>query len=56
MLVVKPIGYYESLLASVLNHALWDYLKVNDLAKVLGEAGIVRLREGLVLVPDVGFL
>lgn len=56
VLVEKPMGYYESLLAIVLSHLLHLYLAQHDLGIVLGEAGPVRLAPGLVRAPDVSFV
>jgi Uma2 family endonuclease len=56
VLVEKPMGYYESWLASILMYFLGDYLKNHDLGILVGEAGTIRLRRGLVRYPDVGFI
>jgi Uma2 family endonuclease len=56
VLVEKPMGYYESLLASILIRLLGFFLEQHDLGFVLGEGGIVRLAPGLVRIPDVSFV
>jgi len=56
VLVEKPMGYYESLMAGILIQLLRNYLDEHDLGIVLGEAGTLRLAPGLVRVPDVCFL
>lgn len=56
MLVEKPMGYYESLLASILIRLLGFFLEQHDLGFVLGEGGMMRLAPGLVRIPDVSFV
>jgi len=56
VLVEKPPGFYESVLASVLIHRLATYLDTQDLGCVAGEAGALRLAPGLVRIPDVSFI
>jgi Uma2 family endonuclease len=56
VLVEKPMGYYESLLASILIRLLGFFLEQNDLGFVLGEGGMMRLAPGLVRIPDVSFV
>lgn len=56
VLVEKPMGYYESLLAAILIRSLGDFVEANDLGITLGEAGTLRLAPGLVRVPDVSFI
>jgi Uma2 family endonuclease len=56
VLVEKPMGYYESLLAALLIHFLDTYLDQHDLGIVLGESGMLRLAPGLVRAPDVSFI
>jgi Uma2 family endonuclease len=55
-LVVKTMGYHESLIAMLLSFRLMEYLKVNPLGMVAGESGICRLLPGLVRTPDVSFV
>jgi Uma2 family endonuclease len=56
VLVEKPMGYEESRLASAIIHALIEFLSLHDLGTVAGEAGMMRLMEGLVRIPDVSFV
>src|SRR5438067_932745 len=56
VLVEKPKGYYESLLAGILIQILNNFLGEHDLGIVLGEAGTLRLAPGLVRIPDVAFI
>src|ERR1043166_1107295 len=53
VLVEKPMGFYESRLAVILAHFLEDFLELNDLGFVIGEAGMLRVRPGQVRLPDV---
>ncbi|QDU27776.1 hypothetical protein ETAA8_28670 [Anatilimnocola aggregata] len=55
-LVVKTMGYHESLIAMLLSFRLLEYLKANPLGMVAGESGICRLLPGLVRTPDVSFV
>jgi Uma2 family endonuclease len=56
VLVEKPMGYYESLLAGVLIQLLRNFLDVPKLGIVLGADGTLRLMPGLVRLPDVAFV
>jgi Uma2 family endonuclease len=56
VLVEKPMGLYESFLASVLGRFLQEYLDEHDLGIVTGESGPLRLKPGLVRMPDVCFI
>jgi len=56
VLVDKPVGYYESLLAVQLIALLVSFVYEHDLGIVLGADGMVRLAPGLVRLPDVSFL
>jgi Uma2 family endonuclease len=56
VLVEKPMGYYESLLAGILIRLMGSYVEEHDLGFVLGEAGTLRLAPGLVRIPDVSFI
>jgi Uma2 family endonuclease len=56
VLVEKPAGARESLLAAWIVHLLWQFLEEHDLGLVLGADGPVRLRLGLVRMPDVCFI
>ncbi|MFO7905374.1 MAG: Uma2 family endonuclease [Pirellulaceae bacterium] len=56
VLVDKPMGTYESLLAAVLIEILAPYVREKDLGLVLGEGGQLKLLPRQVRVPDVSFI
>jgi Uma2 family endonuclease len=56
MLVEKPMGLYESMLAVVLAQVLRNFLDQHDLGIVAGEEGALRLAPGLVRKADVSFI
>jgi Uma2 family endonuclease len=56
VLVEKPMGFYESLVAAVLIGLLRDFLRQRDLGIVLGADATLRLAPGLVRLPDVSFI
>lgn len=56
ILVEKPIGYYESLLAIALSHFIQSYLDDHDLGVLGGEAGFLRLGRRRLRAPDVSFI
>ena len=56
VLVDKPMGYYESLLAAWLIRFLGRFLDEHDLGIVLGADATLRLAPGLVRLPDVSFI
>jgi Uma2 family endonuclease len=56
VLVEKPMGYYESLVAAILIHLLGSFLETHDLGLVLGADATLRLAPGLVRLPDVSFI
>ena len=56
VLVEKPMGYYESLLAALLIRFLGSFLDVHDLGIVLGADATLQLAPGLVRLPDVSFI
>jgi Uma2 family endonuclease len=55
VLVEKAMGSKESFLAVMLAHLLFSFLDEKDLGVVLGADGALRLRLGLVRIPDVSF-
>lgn len=55
VLVEKAMGYRESLLAMVLGHFLYEFVKPRHLGLITGEQGTMRLFAGLVRIPDVAF-
>ena len=56
VLVDKPVGYYESLLAVQLIALLVPFVHEHDLGIVLGADAMPRLAPGLVRLPDVSFI
>ncbi len=56
VLVEKPMGATESLLAGAFIQYIRNYLERHELGTVLGADGTLRLRPGLVRVPDVSFI
>jgi Uma2 family endonuclease len=56
VLVEKVMGYWESVLAIELAGFLRDFIKRRKLGTLAGEAGMLRLRPGLVRIPDLSFI
>lgn len=56
VLVVKAMGFQESVLGSILSHWINTYLDKNPLGACGGEHGICKLIPGLVRAPDVSFI
>lgn len=56
VLVEKAMGFKETILAGVIIHHIMRYLDQYDLGIVAGADGPIRLRLGLVRVPDVCFI
>ena len=56
VLVEKPMGQYESRLAALIIHLLYNFLDKNDLGIVLAPDGPMRLAAGSVRLPDVSFV
>jgi Uma2 family endonuclease len=56
VLVEKPVGYLESMLALFLARALGDFVESRQLGIVLGADGPLRILAGQVRVPDVSFV
>ncbi len=56
VLVEKPRGATESLLALYVGRKLDAYAEEHDLGVVLGADGPLRLRRGLVRLPDISFI
>jgi Uma2 family endonuclease len=56
VLVEKPMGTRESLLAGVIVQVLGSFVDERDLGIVLGADGILRLFPGVVRIPDVCFI
>lgn len=55
VLVEKPLGYSESLLATVIIELLNAFVRSRNLGHVTGEAGTMQLMPNLVRIPDVAF-
>jgi Uma2 family endonuclease len=55
VLVEKPMGYGESILASFIASMLGNFVRQHNLGHVTGEQGMMRLFPGLVRIPDVAF-
>lgn len=56
VLVEKPMGYYESIVAMELVYILRRYLDSNPLGKILGPDGTLRILHKQVRAADVAFL
>src|SRR5262249_35279933 len=56
VLVVKPIGAREALLAGAIIEYLRAFVRKHDLGCVLAPDGTLRLMPGLVRIPDVSFI
>lgn len=55
VLVDKPVGFHESLLATLLSSLLWRFLEEHDVGIALGADTMLRLAPGIVRLPDVSF-
>lgn len=55
VLVEKPVGYSESLLATVIVELLNAFVRSRNLGHVTGEAGTMQLMGDRVRIPDVAF-
>jgi Uma2 family endonuclease len=56
VLVEKAVGTRESLIAVIIGSRLMTFLEQHDLGVVLGADGAMRLRQGLIRIPDVSFI
>jgi Uma2 family endonuclease len=56
VLVEKPVGTQEAVLAMLVGHHLLTFLETHDLGVVIGADGPLRLFPGLVRIPDVAFV
>lgn len=56
VLVEKPMGYYESVLAAILITLLNDHLKESAQGVVAGEQGTLRILPTKMRMPDVSFI
>lgn len=56
ILVEKPMGFYESALATAISHFLRDYLKDRRIGIVGGADGMLKILRGRIRIPDVSFV
>ena len=56
VLVEKPLGIRESILAINLGAFLISFVRPRNLGVIAGEAGMMQLRVALVRMPDVAFI
>lgn len=56
VLVEKPLGFRESLLAMALGALLREFVLRGNLGIVAGSDGMLQLFDGLVRIPDVSFI
>ncbi|MGC1272984.1 MAG: Uma2 family endonuclease [Planctomycetaceae bacterium] len=56
ILLEKPVGLYESWLAGRILGKINQYLEEHRLGFAAGEAGMLKLVEGLVRAPDVSYI
>jgi Uma2 family endonuclease len=56
VLVEKAMGFKEGILAGLIIHLIWNYLEEHDLGIPAGADSPIRLRLGLVRLPDVCFI
>jgi Uma2 family endonuclease len=56
VLVEKPMGWHEAILATWISSKIAVYLETNDLGQVLGADGPLKILPGIVKLPDVSFI
>jgi Uma2 family endonuclease len=56
ILVEKTMGQYESMLAVRIAWLLMNFVNSRKLGSVFGEAGFMKLKPGLIRIPDVSFV
>lgn len=56
VLVEKAMGLFESFIALEIAFLIHEFLDVNDLGIVVGEAAMMRMLPGIVRAPDVSFI
>jgi Uma2 family endonuclease len=56
VLVMKPLSIKKSVLNAYLVYALMSYLDVNDLGIAIPPCVPIRIRQGCIRIPDVGFI
>ncbi|MBI1903986.1 MAG: Uma2 family endonuclease [Planctomycetia bacterium] len=55
-LVEKPMGYDESVVAGNVLTALNNFVRPRRLGRVSGEAGMMKVLRGMILIPDVAYV
>lgn len=56
ILVEKPMGWYESLLAVLISSEINAFVIRRNLGKVFGADGTVKILPGILKIPDVSFI
>jgi Uma2 family endonuclease len=56
VLVEKPKGWYEAILATLISAEMVAYLETHDLGQVLGADGPLKILPGKIKLPDVAFI
>lgn len=56
ILVEKPMGWYESILAILVAYKISSYLEDYDLGQVLGADGSLKILPRTIKIPDVSFV
>ena len=56
VLVEKVMGFDESIYAVLLSASIVAFLKTQDLGKVIGADGLMRIFPGMVRIPDTAFI
>jgi Uma2 family endonuclease len=56
ILVEKPMGFYESVLAMKIGRRIGNYLERCNLGIAAGEAGMLRIQRSRIRIPDVSFI
>jgi Uma2 family endonuclease len=56
VLVEKPMGFPEALLATLISRLIGNLVEANNLGVVLGADGMLRLSPKLLRIPDVSYI
>jgi Uma2 family endonuclease len=56
VLVEKPMGWYEAILATLISTRIGIYLETHDLGQVLGADGSLKILPRKIKIPDVSFI
>ncbi len=56
VLVEKPMGWYESIIATLISFKIRQFLEEHDSGQVLGSDGSLKILPGIVKMPDVSFI